>query len=131
MTGAVAAIAISLVVIGVITWVLKRRSPARSTNRGHADVAAVHLPSDDPLWLEHSRRLVRRPRPSQRSRKIWAAGTVGSVGAGSIDPYGGWGGESSPTGDTSGGDGCGGDTSGGDTSGGDGCGGDTSGGDGC
>jgi len=89
MTSAIGAIAISLVAIAVITWVVKRRSPARSTNVRHSETA-VHLPSDDPLWLEHSQRLARRPRPSQRRRKIWAAGTAESVGARATDPYGGW-----------------------------------------
>ena len=110
MTSAIGAIAISLLAIAVITWVVKRRSPARSTNVRHSETA-VHLPSDDPLWLEHSQRLARRPRPSQRRRKIWAAGTAGSVGARATDPYGGWGGG---RGGSGGDDSCGEDSSGGD-----------------
>src|ERR1700752_3462110 len=84
------------VIIAVITWVVKRRSPARSNHARHAvGRAAVHLPSEDPYWLEHSQRQAQRPRGAQPRRKIWAAGTAGAVGAGTTDPGGGCGGGSS------------------------------------
>jgi hypothetical protein len=104
MTGTVAAIGVSLVIIAVVTWVIKRRSPARSNDARHAaGRPAVHLPSEDPYWLEYSQRQTQRPRRGQRRRKIWAAGTAGAVGTGSTDPGGGCGGGSSCGG------GCGGD----------------------
>ena len=108
MSGAVAAIGVSLVIILVITLMVKRRSSAQSNDARHAATSpAVHLPNEDPHWLEYSQRLARRPRRSQRRRKIWAAGTAGVVGAGSTDP-GGCGGGSS-----CGGAGCGGGCGGG------------------
>src|SRR5215213_73273 len=94
MTGVAVAIGVSLLIIAVVMWVAKHRSPARSTVKGQSEASGVHLPSDDPLWLAHSQRVSKRPRRSQRRRKIWAAGTAGAVGAGYADPGGSYGGGS-------------------------------------
>jgi hypothetical protein len=107
MTGTVAAICVSLVIIAAITWVVKRRSPARSNDARHAaGRPAVHLPSDDPYWLEHSQRQAQRHRRDQPRSKIWPAGMAGVVGAASTDPDVGYADESNCDEGDRGGGGC-------------------------
>jgi hypothetical protein len=58
----------------------RRRGPRQATNGGTGQDVRVHLPMDDPHWRAHSEKFD-ASRTKKRRKKIWAAGTAGSVGA--------------------------------------------------
>ena len=85
----------------------RRRRPKGSST---GLTTAVHLPSDDPHWQAHSKRMsTRKP----KRRRAWAAGMAGVVGTGSIDAGGVCSAGSSDAGSGCGGGGCGGGCGGG------------------
>jgi hypothetical protein len=79
---AITAIAIIRIPVSLVrVWSKHRRRGRRqATNGATGQDVRVHLPMHDPLWRAHSEKLD-ASRAKQRRKKIWAAGTAGSVGA--------------------------------------------------
>jgi hypothetical protein len=93
---------IAFVALAVVAFARRPRRHKSQRRKGSStgQTFAVHDPSDDPHWQAYAKRKSAR---KAKRRRIWAAGTAGAVGGGSIDGGAG----------CSGGGGCGGGCGGG------------------
>jgi hypothetical protein len=102
MSSVLAGVGAALAVMGVAqvyTARARRRSP-RARRRATGPTTAVHLPNDDPHWLEYSERLQAEPEEKRakrtarahRRRQFVAGWTAGAVGDTYTDASGGCGG---------------------------------------
>lgn len=103
----------AFVLVAAVTYPWSKRARPVRSRRGSTTgpTVAIHLPSDDPLWRQHSER---KSVQKAKRRKIWAAGTAGAVGAAGTDVGGGCGaGSGCGSSGCGGGGGCGGGCGGG------------------
>lgn len=74
---------IGLLACGAIFVAMRHRARPRRrrvTTARSAPTVAVHMPADDPHWLEYAARQAKKP--AKKPSKVWAAGLAGSIGTG-------------------------------------------------
>lgn len=74
---------IGLLACGAVFVAMRRRArPRRNrvTAARNAPTVAVHMPADDPQWLDYAARQAKKP--AKKPSKVWAAGLAGGTGTG-------------------------------------------------